>query len=264
MIKLTKFQEQSFTNLEDLRDAIASQKRKIYEVPLNEISFSEEDTLIAGTFKGSLSESGLRGLLHTEGAPYDFVMNHCSKDLSIYIIERLAKQVSTLITILTTNDVATNIMSADHQPIRHDILIDRLGVDRPIKEAILSNDFLRITAVSHKPKELLPNDKFDFGWELVNNENGWQPTTAWRWAVREICTNGLVGFDKNPVFKRTYNSKNSVLDSIQELIHILENEIKPPELKPAIKWAVDRPIGSEKKHVINYLSHRLGGETTNF
>jgi len=261
MIQLTDFQEQSFTKMEDLRDTIASQNRGVYEAPLNKISLSKDGTLHAGTFEGPMAESGLRGLLHIEGAPEDFVMKRCPKDLSLEIVLRLAHQASTLINVLATNGVATAIIPADRQPIRHDMLIDWLGVDRPIKEAVLTNDLLRITAVSNKPTELLPDDTFDFGWELINSENG-QCTEAWRWAVREVCTNGLVRFDKKPVFKRAYNSRISIPDFLHRLIHILENEIKPPELEPAIKWAADMRVGSDNKDIIKYLSQRLGGDAT--
>jgi hypothetical protein len=262
VIPLIDIPEQSFDKLQDLRDVIASQDKKIYEAPIKEVSLSEDGVLRAGRFEGRLAKPAFCGLLHTEGVPQDFAFNRCPVDLLVTIVRRLACEQNTSIVIQTINGVATGIMPADRQPIQHDMLIDRLGVDRPIKEATLSADCLRITAAPHGYKELLPNDTYGFGWELITSENGWRSTEVWRWIVREICTNGAVGFDKAPIFKRTCNSHQPVLISLQGLLYVLENAMQPPELETAVKWAADRRIGAEHELVVDYLSRKLQADAT--
>jgi len=262
MISLVDVEEQSFKELKELRDVLDSQGRRTYTVPMNKITLSEDGILHADRFEGPLAKAAMRGFLHTEGAPVDFVMNRCPTDLSVEIVNRLACETNTSITIQATNGVATGIMPADRQPIQYEMLIDRIGIERPIKEAVLSPDLLRITAVNGDSKELLPKDAFGFGWELVASEHGWLTTEVSRLAVRLICTNGLVGFDKNPVLRRSYNSRESVLRFLHRLVYVLDHEIRPPDLEPALKWAADRRIGREQNHVLKYLTQRLGGDAT--
>jgi len=262
MFQLADVLEQSFEKLQDLRDLIAGQDRGIYEVPMSKVSLGEDGILRAGAFKGRLTKPALVGLLNTEGIPLAFVLYHCPADLLVTMVRRLAQEQQGSIVVQTTDGVATGIMPADRQPITHDMLVDRLGVDRPIKEATYSADCLRITATTRGSKELLPNDTFGFGWELITSENGWRPTEAWRWVVREVCSNGAVGFDKDPVFKRSYNSREPTLVSMQKLLDVLENDIRPPELKSTIKWAANKRIGRDREPVISYLARRLQGDPT--
>jgi hypothetical protein len=262
MFPLFDIPDQSFESLEKLRDAIASQDRKVYEVPIRKVSLSEDGVFCAGRFEGRLAEPALCGLLNTEGIPLDFGLHRCPKDLLVTMVGRLAREQNISVVIQSIDGVATGIMPADRQRIRHDMLIDRLGVTRPIKEATLSAHCLRITATISRAEELLPSDTFGFGWELINRENGWRSTEAWRWIVREICTNGAVGFDKAPVFNRSYNSRKPVLISLQELLYVVENEMQPPVLKPALRWAANNRIAGEDKLVVNYLARKLQGDAT--
>jgi hypothetical protein len=262
MIPLVEIPEQSFDNLQDLRDVVADRGRKVYEEPMKEVCLNEDGMLHAGRLEGRMTKPAFFGLLNTEGIPSDFAVDRCPADLLVTIVKRLACELNIFVVIRTMDDIVTGIMPADRRPIRHDVLIDRLGVTRPIKEATLSADCLRITSETHGPAELLPSDAFGFGWELVNSESGWQSTEVWRWIVREVCTNGAVGFDMAPVFKRSYNSREPVLISLQGLLHMLENEVQPPVLEPALRWAANNRIGGEDKLVVDYMARRLQGDAT--
>jgi len=262
MIPLIDIPEQSFDELQDVLDVIAGQDRKVYEAQTKEVSLNEDGILRAGGFKGPLLRSALHGLLKTFNIPVDFATNISPTDLLVAMVDRLAREQNIELLVHTIDGVATGVMPANRQPIQHDMLIDRLGVDRPIKEATLSEDCLRITAAPHGYKELLPNDTYGFGWELITSENGWRSTEVWRWIVREICTNGAVGFDKAPIFKRTCNSHQPVLISLQGLLYVLENAMQPPELETAVKWAADRRIGAEHELVVDYLSRKLQADAT--
>ena len=262
MIPLVEVQEQSFAELEELRETIAKQDRQLYQIPIHEVSLDENGILSAGRFKGKLTKPALLGLFKTEGIPVDFALDHCPTDLLVDIVKRLAREQDKGVTIQAVNGVATGVMPEDRKPIRHDILLDRLGTDCRIREATLTADCLRIMAITIGAKEFLPSDTFEFGWEIITSENGWRPTDAWRWAVREVCANGMVGFDKTPLFRRAYNSRQPVLVSLQGLLHALEDETRLPDLEPAITWAADRRIGQENRLVTSYLSQRLGGDAT--
>jgi hypothetical protein len=262
MIPLIDIPEQSFSKLEELRDTIASRDRSVHEVPISKISLSESGILHAGGFEGHLTEPALYGLLNTEGVPPEFAVKRCPVDLLVMIVGRIARELNISVLVQTVDGVATSIMPADRQPIRHDMLIDRLGVERPIKEATLGTDCLRITAVNEEARELLPNDKFAFGWELTTGENGWRSTEVWRWVVREICVNGAVGFNRTAIIKRPYNSREPVLVFLQKLVSVVDNAMQSPQLEPAIKWAADRRLNNEHRIVVNYLAQRLEGDTT--
>jgi len=262
MIPLISIPEQSFSKLEELRDAIASRNRSIHEVPIHKISLSENGILRAGGFEGHLTEPALYGLLNTEGVPPEFAVKRCPVDLLVTIVGRLAHEQNISIIIQSTNGSATGIIPAGQHPIPYNMIIDHLSIDRPIREATLGTDCLRITAATNNSKELLPDDRFSFGWELITSENGWRPTEVWQWVVREICTNGALGFDKAPLFKRAYNSSEPVLVSLQGLIYTLDNQIQPPLLEPAVRWAAQKEIGAEHALVIDYLARRLEGDAT--
>jgi len=163
MIPLREISEQSFMKMQDLCDAIAAQDRKVYEAPLRDVSLSEEGVLRAGRFEGPLTKPAFYSLVRTEGAPPEFVVDRCPGDLQVTIVRHLAKSQNRSVLIQTINGVATGVMPADRRPIRYDVLIDRLGGDRPIEEATLSADCLRITAANDEPRELLPNDPFRSG-----------------------------------------------------------------------------------------------------
>lgn len=257
MIPLVEIPEQSFSNLKDLRDAIANQDRKVYEVPIRAVSLSEEGIVRAGRFEGRLTKPALFGLLNSEGIPLDFGIHRCPMDFLPTMVERLAREINTRVFIQTINGVAAGIMPADRQPIRHDVLLDRLALNRPIREAVLSADCLRITAADSESQEWLPHDRFGSGWELMTSETGWQPIQVWRWVVREICTNGLVGFDKAAVFKRWHNSREPVLVSMERLMHAIEHAA-PANAQTGIRWSAEKLIGNEHEFVVSYLSRRLG------
>jgi hypothetical protein len=258
MLPLTDRPEQSFRSLEELRGTIVSQDREVYEARMDRVSLTETGTLRAGRFEGGLTRTALRGVLRTEGIPEDFAMR-CPPDLLGKMVERLAPNKSVM--VHTVGGVATAVVPSDHQIMQYEMLIDRLGVGRPIREAILGPDYLRVVAANGEPKELLPSDPFSFGWELMASEDGWRPTELWRWAVREICTNGAVGFDKSTVFRVACNSRRPILKSLEDLVCAIDRCLEPPQLKTAMRWAADRAMGSQYENAVAYLSRRLGGES---
>ncbi|MFC1604024.1 hypothetical protein ACFL5F_03260 [Planctomycetota bacterium] len=262
MLPFINIEEQAFDNLKKLRDVIANQDRRDYELPIQRVSLREDGTLQAGKFKGPLIRSALCGLLKNLRIPLDFALYRCPQDLLLEIVRRMAKVQDTVLRINTIDGVVTGIMPADRQPIRHDILVDCLGVERPVKEATLGIDCLRITAITTKSRELLPDDTFACGWELMNRESGWQSTEMWRWVVREKCSNGIVGLERNPIFRRPYNSREPTLKALKKLVDSIQEAMSLPELEPAIRWAADKRIGKEYEFVVNYLVRKLEGDAT--
>jgi len=247
MIPLIDVHEQSFSEMKELRETIAAQDRKVFDVPLRDISLGEDGVLRAGRFEGPLTRSALCGLVSTEDAPPAFVIDRCPADLLKTIIERLAHERNISVLIQTVDGVATGVMPGNRRPIRYDILLDRLGVGRTIEEATLSHDCLRLTAYVDPPREWLPKDAFRSGWELMTSENGWHATRVVRRVVRLVCANGMMGFDDTAVFERKYNSQEPVLTSLQALSHALDNAIREARLEPAVEWAAHTSIGDQHK-----------------
>ena len=262
MFPLVETKERTFTKMEDLRDMIASEKRQLFEVLNCEMALNQDGRLRAGRFEGPITRSALFGMLNTLGIPVNFVIDVCPIDLVVTIVGRLAREKKIQVVVQAVDGVATAVMPAHRQPINQDVLIDRLGVKRPIQEAILAGQFLRLTFADTAPKELLPNDNFSAGWELTNGEDGWHSTEVWQFVLRQICSNGMVGFDKTAVFRRKHNSREPVLKSLEGLVHIIESTVRPLELEPAIKWAAGKRLGTEHKVVVDYLSQRLEGDAT--
>ncbi len=262
MLTLVKQDEQRFTTMADLRDAVAAQDRKLMEVPSRKLSLSKAGLLQAGRFEGRLAESGLWGLLCTLGIPDGFAQNVCPPDLLVTIVNRLAYGQDGLLLVRLVDGVVTGVMPAKRQPIDHDVLIDWLGNAWPIGEATLAGEQLRIVAVGASSQDLLPNDAFGFGWDLISGEGGWHTTELGRLTIRQVCSNGMVGFDKRPVFKRVYNSHEPAMKSLADLRFAIDNLGEPSELGPAVRWAVDNRLGGEYGAVINYLAQRLEGDTT--
>jgi len=261
MFPLVDIEERSAENLTELRDILSGQDRPAYEMSSRRISLDPSGIFNAGGLEGPMTKLALMGLLKTLNINSDFGLIQCPNDLLPAVIKRFTDQYNAPIRIHTTDGVITGIMPADRQPIMHDMLIDQLGTERPIKNATLGPGQLRITAITTESKEILPKDTFSSGWELITSETGWQATEVSRWLLREICTNGAIGFDKVPVFKRTYNETKPALVAQQTLIHAIET-IRPPELESAVRWASNASVNRDRESVVNYLGQRLEGAST--
>lgn len=261
MFPLVDLEERSAENLTELRDILSDQDRQIYEISSNRVSLDPSGIFNAGGLEGPMTQSALAGLLKTLGINLDFGLIQCPDDLLPNVIKRFARDYKAELRIHTAEGVVTAIMPADRQPIMHDMLVDQLGAERHIERAVLGPDQLRITAITTGPQELLPKDTFSSGWELITGECGWQATEVSRWLLREICTNGAIGFDRVPAFKRTYSENKPALLSQQTLIHAIE-AIRPPELESAVQWASDTSVNRDRESVVNYLGQRLEGVST--
>jgi hypothetical protein len=262
MLTLVEPEERRFTEMADLREALATQDRKSIEVPLSKLSFSKAGRLQAGQCEGRLAVAGLLGLLRTLAIPEGFARHVCPQDLLVTIVNRLAHGQDGLARVRLVDGVVMGVMPAKRQSIGHDMLIDWLGVTRPIEEATLAGEQLRILTVGTSARDLLPNDAFGFGWDLISGEDGWHATELWRLTIRQVCTNGAVGFDKTPAFRRAYNSNRPAMKSLADLRFAIDNLGEPPELEPAVRWAAEKHVGKEYEMVIAYLAQRLEGDTT--
>ena len=262
MIELVDINEQSFESMEELRAVIADQNRKEYVISSRIISLDEDGLFHAGKFEGRLTKPALRGLFNTLEIDEHYGLKACPPDLLKTSVRRLAEEKNTPLRVQTIDGVATAIMPSDRQPIRHDLLIDCLGIEQPIQEATLGINNLRIITVCQESEAFLPGDSFGLGWELLNSEDGWHSSTAYQFLLRMICVNGMVGFDKTASFSRSYNSRKPVSESMLKLVNIVENTMELLELESAIKWAADTPLGNQKEMVVSYISKQLEGEVT--
>lgn len=262
MLKLVEPREQKFTNLSDFRDALAAQDRRLAEVPSRKLSLSKTGLLQVDGFEGRLADSGLLGLLSTLGIPHEFARQVCPQDLLVTIVNRLGHGQGRPVLVRLVDGVVTGVMPATRQPLGHDMLLDWIGDARPIREATLAGAQLRILAIDGPTQTLLPNDDFDLGWELVCGEDGWHATELGRLVIRQVCSNGMVGFDEIPVFRRTYNSNQPAMKSLADLQSILDRRAELPQLGTAISWAADKALGREYKAVVSYLAQQLEGNTT--
>ena len=262
MFPWVETKEQVFTAMADLRDAIAAENRRLFQVPSRGLSLGRTGTLQTSRCEGRLAKSSLAGLLSTLKIPVDFAANVCPQDLLMTLVNRLARERDTEVLVQVVDDVVTGVMPANRQPIGHDMLIDWIGVATPIKEATLAGQCLRIAIVAPEAEELLPGDAFSSGWELINGEDGWHSTEVWRFVVRLICSNGMVGFDKTAAFHRAYSSREPAMKSLARLEHVIGALAESPGLASAISWAAQRRLGSDHEPVVSYLAQRLEGDTT--
>ena len=259
MIPLVDTRECEFGSQEELRTAIAAQHRQDYVAPSSEITLDEDGIVHAGRFAGPLARPALEGLCKTLAIPVEFACGVCPADLLAALVRRLATAQDISLRVQTTDGTATGILPADRQVIRHDMLLDCLGADEPIQYAALSVDVLRISTIQRQAER---GDAFGFGWDVLNNEDGWQGISAHRFLVRMICVNGMVGFDKTASFRRTWNRHQPIGKSLLQLVDIVRCETDIPELETAVKWASDTPVGSEQEPVLQYLARRLEGDVT--
>ena len=262
MIELANVTERSFQSLKDLKRFLAKQDTRDHKVPICQISLNKAGRLRAGEVEGPLAETGLQGLFNILDVDWHFGMEVCPPDFLKNVIHRLVRDRKDFAHILIQEGIVTSIMPADRMPIRIDVLVDWLGINEPIEEAILGSNYLRITSLTKGYKELLPGDVFGFGWELQNNEGGWLPTQACRYVMVRKCKNGMVGFDKTAVFVRGSTSHKPILESLEGLTRVLQTGMDPPELESTIKWAHDTPLRHRHELVLNYLARRLEGDAT--
>jgi hypothetical protein len=248
--------------MDDLREAIAAQKRKCIEVPTRKLSLTEAGVLQAGKREGPIALSGLLALFRTLNLPGEFAQTVCPDDLLITIVNRLAQCRNDLVLVRLVDGVVTGVMPATRQPIGHDTLIDWLGNTRPIREATLAGEQLRIIGIDISSRDLLPNDPFDFGWELVSGEGGWNGTILQRLTIRQICSNGMIGLGYVPIFKRTFNSHRPATQSLVDLQLAIDKLDEPRDFGPAVRWALEQRLGREFNVVTGYLSQQLEGRST--
>ena len=261
MFELVESKEKQFSNLAETKDYITGRKRRFCEVPLSGLTLSEEGRLRSDQFEGRLAESGFNGLLRMTRIPTDFGANVCPPDLLCANVERLSRDNDTLARVQIVGETITAVMPSDRNPINHETLLTWLGDRWPIREVVINENILRITSLT-QDKELLPDDVFGFGWELINDEDGWQPTETQKYVERLLCKNGLIGFDRTLSFSRSPQSRESVADSLAKLGSVLEDMAEVEGLAEGVKWASDQQIGDEREDVVKYFSQRLNGRTT--
>ena len=177
-------------------------------------------------------------------------------------IRQLGQDKRRLVRIQTVDDVVSAVMTVNRQPMRHDTLVDWLGVKRPIHEATLHLSSLRITSVDRDSKEFLPGETFGYGWELVNNEDGWAPTESRQYIIRWACINGMIGLDKMSSLRRMPKSREPIFKSLERLGSILDDVTEFKDLGNAVQWAVERQLGPEHEAVVSYLAGKLEGKAT--
>ena len=261
MYPVAEMDEQSFEKAEDASEALARQDRNDYTVPSPEIGLNDEGILRAGGFEGPMSPSGLSGLCRSFQIPYEYVRDTCPADLVATNVKRLAEHQEQTLRIQSINGVATGVMPHTRRVIQHERLIDFLG-DRPVREITIAAERLLIVSLEDEFKELLPDDVYACGWQIANNEDGWHSTEADRLVYRQICSNGLIGFDRKAAFRRRYDSQAHIEASLEELINMIDTMSKGPDLAPATKWAFDAKLGRDKDAVLNYVSKNLEGKAT--
>jgi len=262
MFALTNTEEKSFRSLAELKDHLTARKKRSYTVTKRELSLTEDGVLRSGRFEGQLAESGFKGLLNVYGIPQRFAEDTCPPDLLSTIVARLSNGNDEPARIQIIDNAVTALMPTDRLPIGHEALVDWLGDIGLIEEAVINRSCLRITSLTKKHKEVLPGDAFGFGWELVNDEDGWRPTEAQRYVVRLVCTNGQIGFDKTASFRRQPQSKEAIAESLEKLGNILTNMPEVEGLEKGVKWAAQQRIGNDREAVVKYLAQRLAGDTT--
>lgn len=262
MFALADTEEKLFGSLAELKDHLAGRKKRSYTIPKSKLSLTEDRVLHSDRFEGQLAESGFKGLLNIYGIPQSFAEDVCPPGLLSTIVQRLSNGNDEPARIQIIDNAVTAVIPPDRLPIGHEVLVDWLDDIGPIKEAVISRSRLRITSLTKERKEVLPGDAFGFGWELVNDEDGWRPTEAQRYVLRLVCTNGQIGFDKTASFRRSPQAKEAIAESLEKLGNILTNMPEVEGLEKAVKWAARQRIGNEREAVVKYLSHRLAGDTT--
>lgn len=261
MIELADIQEKSFSSLIDLKDHLATREKRYYQVPLNELSLGKGGILRSDQFEAQLAESGFKGLLNILDIPWQFARKVCPPKLVRINIKRLSRDNPKPARIQIVDNVVSAVMPSDRRPIGHADLIDWVG-DQPIQQATINQSSLRITMLTQESEELLIGDVYGFGWELTNNEDGWRPIEAWRYVLRQICSNGLIGPDRTAYFQRSPRSHHSIAESLEKLSGILDNTAEVEALSRAVKWASEHQIGDKREDAVKYLAQRLGGTAT--
>jgi len=261
MVTLADIEERSFRSLVELKDFITTRKKRAYEIPLSELSLGEDGVLSSDRFKGQLADSGFKGLLNMHRFPEQFAREVCPCDWVCATVQRLSEGNHKPARIKIVDDIVTTVMPSDRKPIDNELLVDWLG-NRSIQEATISGGRLRVTSLTQEAKELLPGDAFGFGWELVNDEDGWHPTEAQQYLMRLVCENGQIGFDRTDSFHRSPRSRESVAESLEILGVFFENIGEVEKLAEGVKWAAEQEIRSQRDDVVEYLSQRLEGTAT--
>ena len=260
MIPVTEIQEVRFHAGDEMMDYIESQSREDYEVIGRKIEVSEDGVLRAGSFEGPLARTAWAGLLEELSVPANFARKVCPPDLAAAVVNRLLRDYRKRLRVRTVNGVARGIMPLDRLPIKHLLLGDWLPHELGRYEATLGADALRIT-FTQKDIEVLPDDVYGQGWEIINDENGLRGTEARRYVRRLVCSNGMIGMHRSSAFRRRTSSLKPVLEALSELRDALqENDGRGPQR--AARWASRNRVEDSREDAVEYLSGRLEGTVT--
>jgi len=260
MIDIVNNKQNSFRNLAELKDNLANRTRNAYRISLSELSLDEQGMLRSDRFEGRLAASAYNGLLNLCELPDQFA-RRCPPDLLCPNVKTLSRVNSKPVRVELVDGVITTIRPLNRNPISNVIIVDWLD-NRQIKAATTSGSYLQITSLTKESEELLPGDEFTCGWELTNDEDGWRPLQAQQYVVREICTNGQLGFDKTASFSRSSGSHENIAKSLERLGTVLDNMPVVERLAEAVKWADEQQVGTQRDNVVRYLTQRLDGRTT--
>ncbi len=262
MIALVPVKEESFAKWEDLCDMVLSRDQRVYVVNSRNMEIKDDGILCASGFEGPIAESAFSGLLRTWSIPNEFARKVCPEELLKIMITQLGHRLNIDVRILTIDGVAHAIMPFNRLPIMHTDVIEYLGNSISQCDAVLAGNVLRITSVNSDFKDLLPGDAFGFGWELVCSQSGWNLTEASQFAIRMICSNGMLGFDRFASVKRNYNSSEPALETLEKLAQLLDSANTPDMFEEAVDWAAKTRIEKNYEPTLNYLSRRLEGDAT--
>ena len=194
--------------------------------------------------------------------PVQYATRICPPDLLATNVNVLAGHSEAVVRIRSVDGIARAIFPRDRVPISHALLVEALDFEEMNVEATLSDVHLRITAVHTSSREAQPGDAFAYGWEVTNAHDGWTELSAWRFVKRLICENGMVSFDRRPLFRRSPSTHRPLLGDLDRLSAILKEEADAFDLEPALGWASQQLLGNGRDTVVDYLSRQLDGPAT--
>jgi len=193
MIPLTELREESFPSIEALGGRLAHMEVEDHVVPMAGITLEADGLLRLGSVRVALSEPGYHALLRRLRIPSEYATDVCDAELLADSVNRLARRDTAEARFHVVEGKIVNVTKPEYKAVANRPLVAYCASElAQAASVILTASRLSVTVTSKVPREVLPSDTFEYGWELTNCAAGSVPLEVRGYALRLICLNGMV------------------------------------------------------------------------
>lgn len=244
-------EHRKFDSIQAAQDHFSGIQYANFPVKLGECALAEDGFLTVANEKFQLTDVSLRQLLDKLHVPHGMARQHWPPDLLVHSVNRLLqyrREEKVSCWCNHTRNTFEAMTSVDFSPVRHRTLLnayaDAFPQEGPL-EIYLTAIQLHIVKLYELETALKPDDKFKFGFELLNydiySETDSLEALSFLWRV--VCENGAIAkTGKN--YSELITPPLTEIELREKLKMLGHTEKERTKILLALKWMSERQIAS--------------------